>query len=65
MKDIINREVDIGDTVVFNHPHYRVLDSSPVHGFAPDGVIVTCHMLDNKTEQIIIPEKQFAIMEGN
>ena len=64
MKDMKNREVEFGDTVVFNHPYYRVLDSSPVHGFAPNGIIVTCHMLDDKTEEVVIPEKQFAIIAG-
>ena len=64
MTDMKNREVKIGDVVVFNHPYYRVLDSSPVHGFASNGIIVTCHMLDDKTEDVVIPEKQFAIIEG-
>lgn len=65
MIDMQNKEVKIGDIVVFNHPNARVLDSSPVHGFAPNGIIVTCHMLDGKTEEIVIPEKQFAIIEEN
>ena len=65
MKDMQNKAVKFGEVVVFNQPNARVLDSSPVHGFAPNGIIVTCHMLDGKTEEIVIPEKQFAIIEEN
>ena len=64
MKDMKNKTVSIGDMVVFNHPHYRVLDSSRVNGFAPNGIIVTCHLLDGATEEVIIPERQFALLKG-
>ena len=65
MKDIYEREVKIGDTVVFNHPHYSLLESSIVLGIAPNGVKVIYHNADNTIAETTIPEKQFAIIRGD
>ena len=62
MKDIYNREVKIGDTVVFNHPNYRVLESSVVFDIVPSvGIKVIYHNPDNTIAETIIPESQFII----
>ena len=62
MKDIYNREVKIGDKVIFNHPNYRLLDGSIVLDIIPDvGIKVFYHNPDNSTAETIIPEHQFVI----
>lgn len=65
MKDAMNKEVKIGDIVVFNHPNYRVLESSLVHAITNIGIRVHYHNIDNSLSETIIPEKQFLITERN
>jgi positive regulator of sigma E activity len=63
MKDIYNREVKIGDTVVFNHPNYSLLESSVVLDIVPlVGIKAIYHNPDNTVAETIVPEKQFAII---
>jgi hypothetical protein len=63
MKDIYNREVKVGNTVVFNHPNYSLLESSVVLDVIQSvGVKVICHNADNSIAETIIPEKQFVII---
>jgi positive regulator of sigma E activity len=62
MKDIYNREVKIGDKVVFNHPKYSLLESSLVLDIIPAvGIKVVYHNPDNSIAETIIPEGQFVI----
>lgn len=62
MKDIYNREVKIGDKVVFNHPNYSLLESSLVLDIIPEvGIKVIYHNLDNSIAETIIPERQFIV----
>lgn len=62
MKDGFNREVKIGDKVVFNHPNYKVLEKSLVLDIIPEvGIKVVCHNLDNSIAETIVPECQFII----
>ena len=65
MKDFKNKEVKIGDSVIFNHPNARVLDSSLVLDITPDGIVVNCHFFENKMTEVVIPEKQFVITVQN
>ena len=62
MKDAKNKEVKIGDTVVFNHPDYSVLESSLVQEITRDGAKVIYHNSDNTIAETVIPEKQFVII---
>lgn len=64
MKDAMNNEVKIGDTVVFNHPHYSMLESSLVQAITSSGVKVIYRNLDNSISETIIPEKQFVIIKS-
>jgi hypothetical protein len=65
MKDIRNKEVNVGDTVVFNHPSCRTLDSGEVLAIVQYGIIVDYHMSDDSVARALIPERQFAIIGGN
>lgn len=62
MVDIFNIEVKVGDTVVFNHPNYRLLEGSIVQEIVDDGIKVMYHNPDDTISEGIIPEKQFVIM---
>jgi H2-forming N5,N10-methylenetetrahydromethanopterin dehydrogenase-like enzyme len=62
MKDAMNKEVKVGDTVVFNHPNYSLLESSLVQTVTKTGVKVIYHNPDNSIAEAIIPEKQFVII---
>lgn len=62
MKDAMNKEVKVGDTVVFNHPNYSLLESSLVHAITQAGVKVIYHNPDDSIAETIIPEKQFVII---
>ncbi len=63
MKDARNKEVKIGDTVVFNHPNYSVIEGSLVHEITQDGIKVIYHNPDNSIAETIINEKQFVIID--
>lgn len=62
MKDAMNKEVKVGDTVVFNHPNYSLLESSLVQTVTKTGVKVIYHNPDNSIAEAVIPEKQFVII---
>ena len=62
MKDMRNKEVKIGDLVVFNHPVYRILDMASVIDITAHGVRVNYYTLDNTNLATIIPERQFVII---
>lgn len=62
MKDMRNKEVQVGDMVVFNHPECRVLDISYVINIEQDGVLVNYYTLEEDELETIIPEKQFVII---
>lgn len=62
MQDAMNKEVKVGDTVVFNHPNYSLLESSLVQEITQNGVKVIYHNPDNSISETIIPEKQFVII---
>lgn len=62
MKDVMNKEVKVGDTVVFNHPNYSLLESSLVQSITENGVKVIYHNPDDTISETIIPEKQFVIV---
>lgn len=62
MLDMRNKEVQVGDLVVFNHPVYRVLDMASVIEIAAHGVRVNYYTIDNTNLETIIPEKQFVII---
>lgn len=62
MKDMRNKEVQVGDVVVFNRPDYRVLDMSQVIAIRNNGVVVSFNDIDENTCLTVIPEKQFVII---
>ena len=62
MRDMRNKEVNIGDTVVFNHPECRTLDMNVVIDITDDGVLVNYTTLNDGYRCTIIPEKQFVIL---
>ncbi len=62
MKDMRNKEVQVGDLVVFNHPDCRILDMSYVLEVTPDGVRVNYYTLEDGGLETIIPERQFVII---
>lgn len=62
MKDAMNKEVKVGNTVVFNHPNYSLLESSLVQEITQNGVKVIYHNPDDTIAETIIPEKQFVII---
>lgn len=64
MKDAMNKEVKIGDTVVFNHPNYSLLESSLVQAITQAGVKVIYHNPDDSISETVIPEKQFVIINA-
>lgn len=65
MKDMRNKEVHVGDLVVFNHPVYRVLDMASVLDIVEHGVLVNYYTIDNTNLETIIPEKQFVIISAD
>lgn len=62
MKDAMNKEVKTGDTVVFNHPNYSLLESSLVQAITQAGIKVIYHNPDDSISEAVIPEKQFVII---
>lgn len=62
MLDMRNKEVQVGDVVVFNHPKCRVLDMSQVIAIRNNGVVVSFNDIDENTCLTVIPEKQFVII---
>ena len=62
MKDMRNKEVKVGDLVVFNHPVYRILDMASVLEITAYGVRVNYYTTDNANLATFIPERQFVII---
>lgn len=60
MKDFCNKEVSIGDTVVFNEPHYKGLVGGEIVKFTPKGVRIKYYLHDNPARM----ERDTFVYEG-
>lgn len=54
MKDIVKRELAIGDTVAFNPPHFKGLTIGKVVKFTPKKVTVEFTSWDKSTNRVSV-----------